>query len=195
MLLVREKILDDIHDENRRPFGPVLRWIDRKNRRANSVLESLGFRPLALEEAFRRQREIEAENSPELHDLASSTAEVMNYIYTHIAQLLGVPNLASAYGKIGRSLGTVIYVLDCITDYHHDFLSGAFNPLHRCSGQGGNVSAASPLTVRHQMEGPFNIALAAMRDALSELPITEYLQDLFVFGVLSRNPRKFRHAR
>ncbi|GKT09152.1 hypothetical protein DSTSK_24570 [Desulforhabdus sp. TSK] len=59
-----------------------------------------------------RQREIEAEAAPALHDLASPTAEVMRAIYSHLTIVQGLPDLQGVYRQIGRALGKMVYLLD-----------------------------------------------------------------------------------
>lgn len=192
VLLVSEKIKDDIYDENKKYPKKLLRWVEKRKDKAIKVLRGFGFDPKTIEEAFETQRILEKRGETELFNLMEPTAIVMSEIYAGAAILSGISEYESIFKRIGYSLGKIIYLLDCIADYRHDLMRNTFNPLCKCL-----VCRSDPTTsISHDIkENVFHLLKTFQMDikkALHKLPENPYLKDIFEIRLTQKLEEMFK---
>jgi hypothetical protein len=192
ILLVSEKVKDDIYDEGKRYPKKVMRWIESLRGKAVSVLKDIGFETGVMERAFETQRMLEKKGDIELLRLTESTATVMSEIYAHSATLTGIPEYKTAFRHIGYSLGQIVYLLDSIADYRHDLMRDTFNPLHKCFSCGRDVTAAISQDAKEKVFHLLKTFQMEIKRALQELPENPYLKNIFTNRLPKRLEEIFR---
>jgi len=199
ILLVSEKVKDDIYDEGKRYPKKVTRWIESLRSKAAIVLKSLGFEPEVIEKAFETQRRLEKKSDAKLLLLIEPTATVMSEIYAHLATLTGTLKYKTAFRHIGYSLGQIVYLLDSIVDYRRDLMRGTFNPLHKYLSCEKDVTAVISQDAKERVFHLLKTFQMEIAQALQELPENPYLKNIFtnrlpkrleeIFKTLSRFDR------
>jgi hypothetical protein len=125
VLLVAEKIKDDIADNGKRLPQKVLAWVGRKRIKAESILNAMGVSPRIVKQSFEMQRALE-KTEVDLLRLAEPTVIVMSEIYSSAAIVGGFPDFKSSFSTIGSALGQIIYFIDSVVDYKNDFFDKYF---------------------------------------------------------------------
>ncbi len=180
VLLVSEKIKDDMHDEKREVSERMMRWMVKKRKKAEGVLKNFGFDPVMVEKTFENQRALEKKKSGYLIQLMEPSAQVMSEIYSLVAIINRTPEYKDIFRLIGYSIGQIIYLLDSITDYRYDVLRRTFNPLLQCYSCQKENNASIPDEVNERV---FYLLKASQRNierVLKTLPDNSYLTDIFI---------------
>lgn len=192
ILLVAEKIKDNIHDEGRQLPKKIMKWIEKKSIKAHKELYALGFPAEMIAEAFAQQRNIEKEENTTLVHLTRPTAHVLAEIYGYIAKLTKAGEHEDAFRTIGYELGQIIYILDTVKDYHTDMLNGIFNPLHDC-GMMKSKQEKQTLTPMKQREvdGLLNTIRNDLESIIHKLPSNNYIRELLTTRLTANIDKAF----
>jgi hypothetical protein len=187
MLLVWEKIKDDIHDEERCYPGRALRWMEKKKDKAEGALREFGFETALLEKAFASQREFERNVCATLWELTEPSAYAMEKVYEHAAGIVGLPGSSGIFQRIGGSIGRIIYLLDGIYDYRDDMVQQIFNPLHRCIPEmKSGASGAIPESVKKEVVNLLKSLQKSIIESLESLPDHLYLREIFTIRLTKK---------
>lgn len=179
ILLVTEKIKDDIYDEGK-PLPPkIMKWIEKKSLKAIKELDVLGFPVGMIAEAFVQQRFLEKEVKTPLIHLTKPTAEVLAEIYGFTAKLTQAGEHEEVFRAIGYNLGQIIYLLDTVTDYRADMLKGIFNPLQDCRMivQKQENQTLTPMKQK-EVTGLLNSLRLDLERTMNNLPPSNYTREL-----------------
>ncbi len=192
VLLVSEKIKDDVYDERKRFPKKVLKWINNQREKAERVLKNLGFDPNIVENALETQRTLEKRNDIELLQLAEPTAIVMSEIFSHSAIVNNISEYKSAFKRIGYSIGQIIYLFDCIADYKYDLMIGNFNPLCRdFYAKRDNINFTSK-DIKEKVFPLLKMLQIDIQRTLDELPENLFIKDIFVTRLSQRAEEIFK---
>ncbi len=180
VLLVSEKIKDDIYDEKKKFPKKVLRWIGSRQDKAVSVLKGFGFKTKTVEKAFETQRILERRDDAELFQLTEPTANVMSEIYSFAAIVNGISEYENAFRRIGYLLGQIIYLLDSIVDYRHDLVTRTFNPLRTCFLTERDNTDFISEDIKEKVFPLLKMLQVNIERTLKELPENSYMKNIFV---------------
>lgn len=169
---------------------------------------SFDIAPLLQADARLAQLEAEAANRPgsiALDELASPTADGLGHVFAHTASATGRDENAGALARLGRAVGRLVYLGDCLDDLVRDARRGAFNGLRACMMAepgsmdlaGGPVGAADAANALSYAIARCNVEA---RIALSQLSLGRYrsiLENIILLGLdaqvrrsLSRRTKK-----
>jgi hypothetical protein len=138
LLMAEFKIADRIEDSNRYLWKLPLKFFSKPFRAASIQLTRWKIPVSDLWNCWhlqcRRERELEdgriSLSSVELIDyLAEPTAVATGLIFQHGACVVGNPEVQSTMQVLGRSFGSLLYLLDALEDYETDFHARNFNGL------------------------------------------------------------------
>ncbi len=146
---------------------PLLR---ERAQHARRELAELGSSLAELEHFELRQAAAELPGTTGPADAAEPTASALGLVFERIGELPGSLSIESSkpaerplartwLARLGRSVGTAIYLIDALEDLERDLRDGSFNPclVHDFRGR----SALAPARVRE--------ATSMLRDAIAEL--------------------------
>jgi hypothetical protein len=184
ILLVSEKVKDDIYDEKRHYPAFAEKWLEKRRKKADKILAQLGFDPLLIERTFEIQRLLESKEKIDLLQVSEPTAYIMSEIYTFTALVNKTPESEETLRQIGYHLGRIIYILDSLIDYSHDMHRNAFNPLQRCFASTKEITENIPQEAKVQSYLLLNTALSNLQRLLRDLPGS--------FGLINALPERIR---
>jgi len=128
MALADWKARDHVEDGGSRAWSAAQRLYRKPFARAAKRLRSWKFPTDRLEAALGSQQK--REQAPEsVEQLAWPTAEATALFCEHGAVLIGRPELRSPLAELGRTFGTLIYLLDAYEDFEKDAKKNEFNAL------------------------------------------------------------------
>lgn len=109
-----------------------------------------------------------------LDDLAEPTALATALFFSHAATLADREECKHALYRVGRSLGSIVYLLDAVEDFSQDRQTGNFNAL-RCafSLTGSDQQDDIPATIRSQVIDKIQLLQLEFEQALVQLPLDE----------------------
>lgn len=191
VLLVSEKVKDDIYDEKKRYPERLLKWIKNQGDKTNGVMKDFKFNTGTIKEAFETQRMLEKEDDAKLLSLTEPTATVMSEIYAHATVIKSIPEYKNVFERISYSLGQIIYLLDCIADYKYDLMRGLFNPLHKCIPYRRDTAVSVVQNIKENVFYLLRNFQGNIKKALEELPEHTYLKDIFI----NRLPQKLEEIK
>jgi len=179
VILISEKIHDDIYDERKKFPTIILRWLERRRQKAETILIELGFDHNIIKTAFDQQRLIENDTNISLVQLTEPTAHVMSEIYAHLAVINQTPEYEKSLRQIGYALGQIIYLFDGIADFQRDIQIGTFNPLHGCSPC-ASINKEIPIPEDNKVEVSrlLRTAQCEIQSAVRSLPKDAYVSDI-----------------
>jgi hypothetical protein len=180
ILLVWEKLIDDVHDEGRTLSTKVKRRFRTMTSAAHSVLQSQGFDIAIISNAFSRQRVVECTKAESLARYAEATGEVLGHIYHHGAIIAGLHESAGVFGAIGRALGQIIYLLDSAVDYRQDIVRKVFNPLTTVCSTGHPTSSFPSQQTMDVVNAQLFKIRADIAGAIAVLPPNVRVQEALV---------------
>jgi hypothetical protein len=147
LLLGDFKLLDHAADSRNRFW----RWLHRRCspefRAASERLERWGFPTAELRDILASQQDRERRGwsdddvpSDRMKFLAEPTARATALFFRHGARLTGRREDAAA--EMGNAFGTLVYVLDAVSDFEKDAREGSFNAVRACLPESGPALSA-----------------------------------------------------
>ncbi|KHD05125.1 hypothetical protein PN36_30285 [Candidatus Thiomargarita nelsonii] len=129
------KLMDTIADANGvsgffiRPVAKFLLWKNRhKIKKAETILQKLGFDVQVIYDLFEQQQKLE-QVAESLDDVASPTAQGLAALFAHTAILANRPENIDILKHLGEEVGAMLYILDARDDLFADIRRKRFNPL------------------------------------------------------------------
>jgi hypothetical protein len=132
LILTKWKIADHIEDTGGRRWFLARRILDKQVTLAGSRLREWSF-PLDQAEIALAEQSAREAGATSFQDVAGPTAEATALFFSHGAKLVYREDLANALGALGRSFGTLVYLLDAYEDFEHDLAESSFNALRALS--------------------------------------------------------------
>jgi len=129
------KLMDSIADANgvsgffTRPLAKFLLWKNRhKIKKAETILQKLGFDVQLIYDLFEQQQKLE-QVAESLDEVASPTAQGLAALFAHTAILANRPENIDILKHLGEEVGAMLYILDARDDLFADIRRKRFNPL------------------------------------------------------------------
>jgi hypothetical protein len=132
MLLISERLRDNLRDENHLGSKILLRLFRAQIRKARQVFLSMGFPCEYLDISTHNQRLVEAGNSPDLRACLEPTAFLVGEIFAHTGILANVPSNSYSLRSLGRAVGSLVTLTDACQDLYDDRLAETYNPISAC---------------------------------------------------------------
>jgi len=129
------KLMDSIADANgvsgffTRPLAKFLLWKNRhKIKKAETILQKLGFDVQLIYDLFEQQQKLE-QVAESLDEVASPTGQGLAALFAHTAILANRPENIDILKHLGEEVGAMLYILDARDDLFADIRRKRFNPL------------------------------------------------------------------
>jgi hypothetical protein len=132
--LAKVSVADDVEDSGDLLARAANGLLNRANRNAARILDSLGFDSAMIADLSTRQSS--AEHDPNA-DPAQPTAHTSAGLFAMTAHLAGNPQNEAALAIIGANYGAYLYLMDAYRDFPRDMVSGDYNPLRRFTTREG----------------------------------------------------------
>jgi hypothetical protein len=129
------KLRDDHDDDGGILRSIALRALRPGLERARRTLSEAGFSVEDVEEWMSRQAAVERGGSLALEDASRPTRQIARMLFSHPADEGAAPIAAA----IGERVGSYLFYLDNLLDYHDDARSGSYNALSRAFNAGGGA--------------------------------------------------------
>jgi hypothetical protein len=186
LLMVAEKARDDVLDSGSFPARFVLLTLRAKTAKARQVLSLLPGSQLLSLETSGHQKELEKKPCLGLPHYAGPTAELISSIFEFVGVLGG--GTASNVGilrELGRSIGRIVFYLDCVIDYGSDMSCHRFNALSACYGQPQHRVSDIPAPAREAVLTVLEEELASARRLFGGLVLARYGHILESYVILN----------
>jgi hypothetical protein len=130
LYLIRQKLVDDAHDDNSRMAQLLLRLGRGIWAQAEGYLSSIGLPFAELEDCRRQQQEIEsATGSLSFHTTLEPSARAMARLFAFTSDLAQAPKNRERLASLGAEVGKLVCLLDACQDYRMDQRRERFNPI------------------------------------------------------------------
>ena len=165
----------------------------RQFRRARHVLAERSFDIVPLLQADDRLAKLEADASAApgsitFDELTAPTADGLAHVLAYTGVLAGQDDSCTGLARLGRAVGRLVYLGDCLEDLARDARRGAFNGLSACMMADqdsaelspGAADALSYVIARCNVEA---------RNALSQLTLHRYrpiIENIVLLGLDAR---------
>ena len=186
------KSLDSVRDGSLLA-RPARAMGSRQFSRARQVLAERSFDIAPLLQADDRLAQLETEASAApgsiaFDELTAPTADGLAHVFTYTGVLTARDDNYASLTRLGRAVGRLVYLGDCLEDLARDVRRGAFNGLIACMMadpdsnelSGGAADALSYLNARCSVEA---------RNALSQLTLYRYrpiIENIILLGLDAR---------
>ena len=186
------KSLDSVRDGSLLA-RPARAMGSRQFSKARQVLAERSFdiAPLLQADHLMAQLEAEAGAAPgciTFDELTAPTADGLAHVLAYTGVLTGRNESCAGLARLGRAVGRLVYLGDCLEDLARDVRRGAFNGLIACMMadpdstelSGGAATALSYLNARCSVEA---------RNALSQLTLYRYrpiIENIILLGLDAR---------
>ncbi|MEN8219490.1 MAG: DUF5685 family protein [Pseudomonadota bacterium] len=151
------KLKDTIADANGvsgffiRPVAKFLLWKNRhKIKKAETILQKLGFDVQLIYDLFEQQQKLE-QVAESLDEVASPTAQGLAALFAHTAILANRPENIDILKHLGEEVGAMLYILDARDDLLADIKRKRFNPLKLTSISLAETKATAFLRQKFQV--------------------------------------------
>ncbi len=186
------KSLDSVRDGSLLA-RPARAMGSRQFAKARCILAERSFDIAPLLQADDRLAELEAEASAApgsitFDELTAPTADGLAHVFAYTGVLNGRDESCASLARLGRAVGRLVYMGDCLEDLSRDAKRGAFNGLRACMMaeqdsaelSRGTADALSYVIARCNVEA---------RNALSQLTLHRYrpiIENIILLGLDAR---------
>ncbi|HAD13528.1 MAG TPA: hypothetical protein DCF33_13965 [Saprospirales bacterium] len=179
LLLARLRLKDHQADDPVLPWRWMEKWFRNPFEKIRPMLQKWQVDESLVQSWLDDNQRREVNTAPSnvgnwasaLEYYSAPTAKITAYFFSHGGKVAGQPASAPAMQDLGHAFGTLIYVLDAVTDLQEDQESGQFNPLSAYFGQGMTKEETLAVTKDHVWT-----LTAGVEEAIRRLPIDEGFQ-------------------
>lgn len=174
MLLAKEKLDDNIRDENQtasRIFLHVFRQLFTK---ATNTLKESGFPYQDIVTIQQEQVDIEKSlRTTSLISYLEPTALAVGRIFAHTSVIASAPENSPLLEKLGQAIGRIVTLSDSCSDFSSDRKKGQFNPIMNCWNY-KNDKEFVPLDVLYEIVGIYLEQLFQIKQCLDTLSFQNF---------------------
>lgn len=179
LLLGQLRLKDHQADDPVLPWRWVEKWFRKPFEKIRHMLQKWQVDESLIQSLLEENQRREVNTAPSkvgnwvsaLEYYSAPTAQITAYFFAHGGKIAGQPASVPAMQDLGYAFGTLIYVLDAVTDFQEDQETGQFNPLSAFFGQGRTKEETLNATKDHVWA-----LTTGVEEAIRRLPIDEGFQ-------------------